>query len=151
MNDERKIHMIREPLTKTYPAIFHPEEKGGYFIDFPDIQGAYTGINETNLSYGIAMTQEVLGMVLADYLENGEKLPIPTPIKQIPIDEQAFTTLISVNVADYLKDKELVKKTLSIPIWADKLGKRMGINFSVLLTEAISQQVDEWLTPHAKK
>lgn len=89
---------------------------GGYFIDFPDIQGAYTGINETNLSYGIAMAQEVLGMVLADYLENGEKLPTPTPIKQIPVDQQAFTTLISVNVADYLKDKELVKKTLSIPI-----------------------------------
>ncbi|MGX7304916.1 antitoxin HicB [Enterococcus columbae] len=62
-----------------------------------------------------------------------------------------MSSSLSVNVADYLNDKELVKKTLSIPILADKLGKRMGINFSVLLTETISQQADEWLTPQAKK
>ncbi|KAB1933866.1 antitoxin HicB, partial [Enterococcus faecium] len=35
--------------------------------------------------------------------------------------------LICVDVAKYLKDIELVRKTLTIPQWADKLGKRAGI------------------------
>ncbi len=97
-----------------------------------------------NISYGIAMAEEALGMVLADYLENGETLPMPTPLNEIEVTGADFKTLIRVNVADFLKDKELVKKTLSIPKWADNLGKRMGINFSVLLTESISQRANDW-------
>ncbi|EGO6085808.1 TPA: type II toxin-antitoxin system HicA family toxin [Enterococcus faecalis] len=42
---EREILMFKNPLAKAYPAVFIPEPKGGYFIEFPDIQGAYTGIN----------------------------------------------------------------------------------------------------------
>ncbi|HFU1918763.1 TPA: antitoxin HicB, partial [Enterococcus faecium] len=44
-----------------------------------------------------------------------------------------------------LKDIELVRKTLTIPQWADKLGKRAGINFSVLLTESIADKADNIL------
>ncbi|HCI0292802.1 TPA: type II toxin-antitoxin system HicB family antitoxin [Enterococcus faecium] len=137
--------MLSEPLAKTYPAIFSPEEGGGYFIEFPDVQGAYTGINEDDISYGIAMAQEVLGMVLADYIEHEDLLPEPTPINKISVEDDSFTTLIRVDVAKYLKDTELVKKTLTIPQWADKLGKRAGINFSVLLTESIADKADNLL------
>lgn len=28
------------PLLVAYPAIFHPEDNGGYFIEFPDVDGA---------------------------------------------------------------------------------------------------------------
>ncbi|MGK3931014.1 type II toxin-antitoxin system HicB family antitoxin, partial [Enterococcus faecium] len=91
----------------------------GYFIEFPDVQGAYTGINEDDISYGIAMAQEVLGMVLADYIEHEDLLPEPTPINKISVEDDSFTTLIRVDVAKYLKDTELVKKTLTIPQWAD--------------------------------
>ncbi|WP_206858904.1 type II toxin-antitoxin system HicB family antitoxin [Candidatus Enterococcus mangumiae] len=142
--------MLSEPLAKTYPAIFKPEEDGGYFIEFPDIQGAYTGINENDISYGIAMAEEVLGMVLADYIEHGDSLPKPTPINQISIETDSFTTLIRVDVAKYLKDTESIKKTLTIPRWADTLGKRAGINFSVLLTESIANKADDILHPRKK-
>ena len=37
------------------------------------------------------------------------------------------------------------QKTLTIPQWADKLGKRAGINFSVLLTESIADKADNIL------
>ena len=53
--------------------------------------------------------------------------------------------LICVDVAKYLKDIELVRKTLTIPQWADNLGKRAGINFSVLLTESIEDKADNIL------
>lgn len=143
--------MLNEPLAKTYPAIFHPEEGGGYFIEFPDIQGAYTGINEEDISYGIAMAQEVLGMVLADYMVHEEPFPEATPINELKYEAPLFTTLVRVDVAKYLKDTELVKKTLTIPKWADTLGKRAGVNFSVLLTEAIADTANAILLSRKSK
>jgi predicted RNase H-like HicB family nuclease len=143
--------MLNEPLAKTYPAIFHPEEGGGYFIEFPDIQGAYTGINEEDISYGIAMAQEVLGMVLADYMVHEEPFPEATPINELKYEAPSFTTLVRVDVAKYLKDTELVKKTLTIPKWADTLGKRAGVNFSVLLTEAIADTANAILLSRKSK
>lgn len=59
------------PGTFTYPAIFHSEENAGFMIEFPDIPGAYTGINESDIIRGVAMAEEVLQMVLADMLDHG--------------------------------------------------------------------------------
>lgn len=130
--------MSKRALVKAYPAIFRPEEPKGYMIEFPDVQGAYTGINSDDIAYGMEMAEEVLGLVLADYLEQGDNLPVPSSIDQIEHDKKEFVTLIKVDLEDYLKDQTLIKKTLTIPKWADKLGKRADINFSLLLTEAIS-------------
>ena len=48
MSKKTKLYLV-------YPAIFTPETNGGYLIEFPDIQGAFTGINTDNISYGIEM------------------------------------------------------------------------------------------------
>ncbi len=45
--------------------------------------------------------------------------------------------MVGVNVNNYLGNQEPVKKTLTIPRWADKLGRELGLNFSQTLTEAI--------------
>lgn len=131
--------MFNGPLAKAYPAIFHKEENGGYFIDFPDLQGAYTGINEDDNAYGIAMAEEVLGMVLADMIEHNDPLPAPTPINEIDTEAPSFVTLIRVDVEKYFKDNTMVRKSLTIPQWAEDMGQRAGINFSQVLTDAISQ------------
>ncbi|MDR1567429.1 MAG: type II toxin-antitoxin system HicB family antitoxin [Streptococcaceae bacterium] len=97
--------MLSQTTRQTaYPAIFHSEENGGYFIDFPDIQGAYTGINENDIAYGLLMAEEVLEMVLADYLENHECLPKPTPLNEINHKSDEFVTLVKVDIEDYLKN-----------------------------------------------
>ncbi|GFH41448.1 type II toxin-antitoxin system HicB family antitoxin [Lactococcus insecticola] len=134
--------MYIDSLTKTYPAIFTHDEEG-YFIEFPDLQGAYTGINNKDLSLGIAMAEEVLGMVLADRVENGEELPMPTDINKVKSEEDGFVTLIKVDMEKYFHDETLVKKTLTIPKWADDTAKRSGLNFSRLLTEAIGAKATE--------
>lgn len=125
-------------LLKAYPAVFTPEEGGGYFIDFPDVQGAYTGINENDVAYGMEMAEEALGLVLADITESGEKMPEPTPVHELKVPEGGLVTLIKVDLVKFFKDMTPVKKTLTIPTWANELGNRHGINFSQLLTTAIA-------------
>lgn len=118
-----------------YPFEFI-EEETGYFIKSIDIQGVYTKTDEKDYYIAIKMAQEVLGMSIADMIENGEEIPKPSDIKNIK-SEYGFLTLITIDINDYIRDNVLVKKTLSIPKWANDLGIRMNLNFSKILTEKI--------------
>ncbi|MDF7638403.1 type II toxin-antitoxin system HicB family antitoxin [Lactobacillus sp. ESL0791] len=130
MTETKKMFLV-------YPAIFTPEKKGGYFIDFPDVQGAFTGINTNDISYGIEMAEEALGLTLADYIENNDAFKKPTAINELKVPAGSFATLIKTDVEKYLTNNDLVKKTLTIPKWADQKAKKQKLNFSALLTKAI--------------
>jgi len=54
--------------------------------------------------------------------------------------KKSFISMVGVNVNHYLGNQEPVKKTLTIPRWADKLGRELGLNFSQTLTEAIVER-----------
>jgi len=125
-------------LLKVYPAVFTPEKDGGYFIEFPDVQGAYTGIDEDDdIAFGLNMAEEVLGGVLAIVIEKNMTIPLPTPINELKAPDGGFVTMVKVDLEDYLRDNTPVKKTLTIPKWVNELGIRCGVNFSKLLTSAI--------------
>ena len=125
-------------LLKAYPAIFTPEEDGGYFIKFPDLQGAYTGIyEEDGIAFGISMAEEALGLTLAGCIEDDDFTPAPSDINDLTAPPGGFVTMVKVDVEEYLRDNAPVKKTLTIPKWANNLGNRCGVNFSKLLTNAI--------------
>ncbi|WP_343186058.1 type II toxin-antitoxin system HicB family antitoxin [Anoxynatronum sibiricum] len=111
-----------------------------HIIECVDIQGAYTEIQENDISQGILMAEEVLGMTLADLIESGEDIPIPTPIEKLKA-ENGFATMVTVNIEEYIRDMKLVKKTVAVPKWANDLGQRLDINFSKVLTDAISEMV----------
>lgn len=127
----------KQKMVVAYPAIFTPEENGGYLIEFPDIQGAFTGINNDDLGYGMEMASEVLGLTVADYLESGDDLNKPTAVNKVKHEKDAFVTLVSTDVSKYLDNQKLVKKTLTIPKWANQKAIKENINFSALLTKAI--------------
>ena len=125
-------------LLKAYPAIFMPEEDGGYFIKFPDLQGAYTEMHEEDdIAFGISMAEEALGLSLAGCIEDDDFIPAPSDINSLTVPLGGFVTMVKVDVEEYLRDNTPVKKTLTIPKWANKLGKRCGLNFSKVLTDAI--------------
>ncbi|MSE21910.1 type II toxin-antitoxin system HicB family antitoxin, partial [Lactobacillus parabuchneri] len=86
--------------------------------------------------------------------DNDQQLPKPSnlndislinddPFKQDPDftltydPKKSFTSMVSVDLNKYLHSNQPVKKTLTIPKWADALGKEKKVNFSKLLTEAI--------------
>lgn len=120
-----------------YPFVFKKEIPQGYFIESVDVKEAYTGINTDDVSLGISMAEEVLGLVLSEYIERGIEIPKATMINNIKAKEDEFVTLIKIDLDKYLKDTNLVKKTLSIPKWANDKGLRLGVNFSKVLTESI--------------
>jgi len=117
-----------------YPAIFE-EDPVGYGIFFPDVEGAVT--QGSDLNEGMEMASDALGIMLGDLIDRGETVPTPTAIKDLVVSENQFATLVSVDLSEYVGSTNPVKKTLTIPQWADKLGKDLHLNFSQTLTDAI--------------
>ncbi|MDU1467641.1 MAG: type II toxin-antitoxin system HicB family antitoxin [Streptococcus mitis] len=143
----------------TYPALFYYDDTDGanapYFVTFPDFEHSAT--QGEDMADAMAMASDWLGINLADYIENGREIPTPTPINALSLasnnpfqdDEnidlvydpsKSFVSMVMVDVAEYLGSQEPVKKTLTIPRWADTLGRDLGLNFSQTLTDAIADK-----------
>lgn len=126
-------------MFKVYSAVFE-QAPVGYGIYFPDIEGAVT--QGTTIEEGIDNASDALGMMLADLIENEIPLPQPTNINEIKIDENTqFKTLISVDLADYLKKTKLDKKTVKIPHWLNVRAIKANVNFSKTLSDALIEKL----------
>ena len=126
-------------MFKVYSAVFE-QDPVGYGIYFPDIEGAVT--QGTTIEEGINNASDALGMMLADLIENEIPLPQPTNINEIKIDENTqFKTLISVDLADYLKETKLDKKTVKIPHWLNVRAIKANVNFSKTLSDALIEKL----------
>lgn len=126
-----------------YPAIFTPEEDGGYSIRFPDVKNCFTG-SET-LSGAMDMANDVLCLMLYDLEQKNEEIPAPSSVQAVQeqCKDGEFVSLICCDTIAYRKfyDNRAVKKTLSIPSWLNDMAERAGINFSGTLQEALKQQL----------
>ena len=122
----------------TYLAIFSKESDGGYSIDVPAIEGAYT-CSDT-FEEGIANAQEVIGLCLYD--EENEKIEYPNDIdlSLIHISE----TMIDIDMDDYIRrtSAKTIKKTVTIPSYLNEMAKEYGVNFSRVLTEGLKKELN---------
>lgn len=142
-----------------YPALFYydPNEESAnpYFVSFPDIELSAT--QGESPAHAIFIASDYLGITLADALEQGRSLAQPSDINSLSLEannpfkddedmtlnydpKKSFISLVSVDVANYLGSQEPIKKTLTIPRWADRLGRQLGLNFSQTLTDAIANK-----------
>ncbi len=64
-----------------YPAIFYEEAKGIYFVEFPDIKGAFT--SGDSLANAIAKAEDILSIQLNTLITEGKNLPKPSAIDDI--------------------------------------------------------------------
>ncbi len=124
-----------------YPAIFHREEEGGFYIEFPDFDACFT--QGEDVPDGLEMAEDVLCLTLYDMEQNGEKPPTASDQKDIKVDEKSFVTLVGCDTVDYEKyySNKSVKKTLSIPEWLDRLAKKENVNFSGVLQDALMEKL----------
>lgn len=125
-----------------YPAVFTPEDDGYYSIHFPDFESCYTSAE--TLEDGMAMANDVLCLTLYDLEENGGTIPVPSKIKDVKTVGDEFTSLISCDTIEYRKyfDNKAVKKTLTIPAWLNTMAERQGVNFSVILQNALKRELN---------
>lgn len=132
-----------------YPAIFHKcNDAEGYFITFPDFEGASQAETEKECIY---MAQDFLGITLYEFLVENKEFPKPTSIKDVTIEddgytivEDSFISLVGIDIHKYAKEmeRETIRKNVTIPSYLNEMGKNYNINFSKLLTEALEKEFE---------
>jgi predicted RNase H-like HicB family nuclease len=124
-----------------YPAIFHPEEVGGFSVSFPDLPGCFTEGDTIEESF--EMAKDALGIYLSHLEDNDLPIPLFDGPKAIKENEMDFVALIEMDMTQYRKEhnNKAVKKTLTIPQWLNIRAEREGINFSSVLQEALKERL----------
>lgn len=125
-----------------YPAIFHKEENGGFWISFPDFPECFTQGDSIENAY--EMSVEAMGLCIDEKLKNNEPLPDTSAPADIILNEGDFSILVEFDLGKYRRTHNLksVKKTLSIPEWLNEAAMAQKINFSKVLQEALLQKVE---------
>ena len=80
------------------------------------------------------------GWVLSE-LEEGRAVPVASPIHAIHPDEEGFVSLLTLDMDAYAEKygKKAVRKNLTIPAWLNTFAEQQKVNFSQLLTEALTE------------
>jgi predicted RNase H-like HicB family nuclease len=124
-----------------YPAVFQPEEEGGFSVFFPDIDGCNTQGETTQESYRMAF--DALGIVLSSMERENITLPTASAPQDVKLEKSQYVVVIEFNMAEYKKrmGSHAVKKTLSIPSWLNVEAEKAGVNFSSILQQALKKQL----------
>ena len=120
-----------------YPAVFTPEDDGGYSVAFPDLDGCFTQGETIEDAYKMAF--DALGLAI-DFLESEKRtIPSPSTPNEIKLNENEFVVIIEFDMLEYQKkhNSKSVKKTLTIPQWLNEEAMAININFSQVLQEAL--------------
>ena len=123
-----------------YPALFHKEDGGGFWVSFPDIPDCLT--QGTDMSQAYEMAVDALGLALEDRMKENN-VPVPTSIDFLVIAENSYPVIIEFDLLEYKKkhSSRAVKKTLTIPEWLNDEAIKKNINFSAVLQEALKAQL----------
>ncbi len=124
-----------------YPAIFTPEDDGGFSVVFTDLESCYT-CGDT-IEEAMDMARDVLALTLYEYESDGNTIPAASRLSDLTCEGDSFATLIACDTMEYRKkfSNKAVKKTLSIPEWMNDEALAAGINFSQVLQEALKQKL----------
>lgn len=120
-----------------YPAVFTPEDDGGYSVAFPDIEGCFTQGETIEEAYEMAF--DALGLAIV-FLESEKRtIPSPSAPNKIKLNEHEFVVIIEFDMFEYQKkhNAKSIKKTLTIPQWLNEEAMAKNINFSQVLQEAL--------------
>ncbi len=124
-----------------YPAIFTPEEDGGFSVNFPDLEGCYTCGDD--MPDALMMAEDVLALVLYGYEADGKVIPEPSLISDLDLSAGEFANYIPCDTMEYRKrfNNKAVKKTLTIPEWLNEAAQENNVNFSLVLQEALKEKL----------
>ncbi len=123
-----------------YPACFYKDgDSDGYAVVVPDLPGCVSG--GENLAEAIDMAEDAASGWVLDELEDGKPVPPASRLQDIRPDEpDGFVSLITLDMDAYAEKygKKSVRKNLTIPAWLNTFAERQNINFSQVLTDALT-------------
>lgn len=122
-----------------YPAVFYPCEEGGYTVEVPDLPGCVS--EGDTLAEAILMGEDAAaGWVLGE-LEEGNKAPAASQIGDIHHDGGGFVSLLTLDMDAYAEKygNKAVRKNLTIPAWLNTFAEKRNVNFSQVLTDALTE------------
>lgn len=124
-----------------YPAIFIYGPGQEIAVDFPDLGCATSGTNDDD---ALLSARELLGCVLNGLEEDGEKIPVPTPLSEIKTKENERAVLIDVYMPSVrmANENRAVNRTVTLPAWLNAAALERNINFSQVLQEALKTKLN---------
>lgn len=124
-----------------YPALFSYDEDG-ISIEFPDLPGCFSCADTDEEA--LYMAEDVLGLWMVELEEDNEEIPSPTNLKDIEVEDNQKTVLVSVWMPTVRKaiNNKSIKKTLTIPQWLDIMAREKDINFSYILQEGLKKELN---------
>lgn len=124
-----------------YPAAFYPCEEGGYTVVVPDLPGCVTFGD--SLAEAICMGEDAASGWILTELEEGKEAPAASRIGEIHPEEGegGFVSLLTLDMDAYAEKygKKAVRKNLTIPAWLNTFAEKQKINFSQVLTDALTE------------
>ena len=124
-----------------YPAIVTFYDDGGTETYFPDLDVYTCNDDDTNL---VGYAKELLYLTMNGLEEDGEEIPVPTPLNELELEENEKSILVEVFMPPFrLRNKnKSVKKTLSIPAWINEMAMEYDINFSQVLQDGLKKELN---------
>lgn len=124
-----------------YLAIFEKDEIS-YTVSFPDLPGCLTF--GKSMAEALHMAQDALEGYLIVMEDDQDAIPSPSnPFTLLPGNNQIVVPVqANTDLAREKEEAKLIKKTLTIPSYLNKLANASGINFSATLTEALKGKLN---------
>lgn len=122
-----------------YPAVLRPcVEKTGYTVIVPDLPGCVTE-GET-LADAILMAEDAASGWVLDELEDGNLAPTASSADEIKTAPGEFVNLLVLDMDAYAEKhgNKAVRKNLTIPAWLNTFAEKRNVNFSQVLTDALT-------------
>lgn len=123
-----------------YPAVFTYEPGQEIAVVFPDLDVATSGENDDD---ALLSARELLGCALYGLEEDGEDIPVPTPLSEVKMQENERAVLIDVYMPSIRQAKvnRSVNRTVTLPAWLNAAALERNINFSQVLQDALKRQL----------
>lgn len=123
-----------------YPAIFTYEEGQEIAVVFPDLDVATSGINDND---ALLSARELLGCTIYGLEEDGEDIPLPTPLSKVALQDNERAVLIDVYMPSIRQAhiNRSVSRTVTLPAWLNAAALECNINFSQVLQDALKAQL----------
>lgn len=125
-----------------YPAVFTPEDVGGYSVEFPDIPGCYT--QGEDLADALEMAKDALELMLYGFEDESKPIPPASKITEVKTEGESFTSLVEADTLEYQKmfrDKA-VRKNVSIPGWLAYIADKKDVNLSSVLQKGLKDELN---------